>query len=50
MRPGAATADHVEIKGVAAIDIEMDHETGIRLLHDPGRSLDERIIGEQFGF
>ena len=48
-RPVAATADHHEIKDVAAIEIRMDHATGIVLLHDPGHSLDERIIGEQFG-
>ena len=49
-RPVAATADHFEIKNVITIDIAMDHATGIPLLHDPGRSLDERIVGEQFGF
>ena len=38
-----------EAKDVAAIEIRMDHATGIVLLHDPGHSLDERIIGEQFG-
>ncbi len=48
-RPVAATADHFEIKNVVSIDIAMDHATGLGLLHDPGRSLDERNIGEQFG-
>ncbi len=48
-RPVAATADHFELKNVATIDIAMDHATGLTLLHDPGHSLDERIIGEQFG-
>ena len=48
-RPVAATADHHEIKDVAAIEIGMDHETGLVLLHDPGHSLDERILREQFG-
>ena len=48
-RPVAATADHFEIKDVAVIDIGMDHETGLVLLHDPGHSLDERILREQFG-
>jgi len=45
----AATADHFEIKDVATIEIAMDHETGLVLLHDPGHSLDERILREQFG-
>ena len=48
-RPVAATADHHEIKDVVAIEIRMDHATGIVLLHDPGHSLDERILSEQFG-
>ncbi len=49
-RPVAATADHFEVKDVITIDIAMDHATGLALLHDPGRSLDERILGEQFGY
>lgn len=48
-RPVAATADHNEIKDVTTIEIRMDHETGLVLLHDPGHSLDERILREQFG-
>ena len=48
-RPVAATADHHEIKDVATIEIRMDHDTGLVLLHDPGHSLDERILREQFG-
>ena len=47
--PVAATADHFEIKDVVSLDIEMDHATGLVLLHDPGHSLDERILREQFG-
>jgi NAD+ kinase len=49
-RPVAATADHFEIKDVIRIEIAMDHETGLVLLHDPGHSLDERILREQFGY
>ena len=47
-RPVAATADHYEIKDVTRIEIVMDHATGLVLLHDPGHSLDERIVREQF--
>lgn len=47
-RPVAATADHYEIKDVTRIEIAMDHATGLVLLHDPGHSLDERIVREQF--
>ena len=48
-RPVAATADHHETKDVVRIEIRMDHDTGLVLLHDPGHSLDERILREQFG-
>jgi len=49
-RPVAAVADHDEVRSVRAVDIEMDHATAINLLFDPGHSLDERILREQFGF
>ena len=48
-RPVAATADQFEVKNVASVDIAMDHSMGLVLLHDPGHSLDERILREQFG-
>jgi NAD+ kinase len=48
-RPVAAVADHFEIRQVARVDVSMDHATGMTLLHDPGHSLDERILAEQFG-
>ena len=48
-RPVAAVADHVEFRGVAEVEIAMDHATKLVLLHDPGHSLDERILAEQFG-
>jgi len=32
------------------VEIETDHETALVLLHDPGHSLDERILREQFGY
>jgi NAD+ kinase len=48
-RPVAAVADHFELKNVAQVTVVMDHATGLVLLHDPGHSLDERILREQFG-
>ena len=48
-RPVAAVAGHVEFRGVAEVEIAMDHATKLVLLHDPGHSLDERILAEQFG-
>jgi len=49
-RPVAATADHFEIRGVARVEVETDRKTDLVLLHDPGHSLDERILREQFGY
>jgi NAD+ kinase len=48
-RPVSAVADHFEVRHVIHVVIEMDIETGLVLLHDPGHSLDERILREQFG-
>ena len=48
-RPVAAVADHFEIRDLARVEIETDHATSLILLHDPGHSLDERILREQFG-
>jgi NAD+ kinase len=48
-RPVSATADHYEVREVATVDIVMDRTKSMHLLHDPGHSLDERILREQFG-
>jgi NAD+ kinase len=49
-RPVAATADHFEIRRVQRVEVATDHDTALVLLHDPGHSLDERILREQFGY
>jgi NAD+ kinase len=49
-RPVAAVADHDEVREVSAVEIRMDHGIGMRMLFDPGHSLDERIVREQFGY
>jgi NAD+ kinase len=49
-RPVAAVADHDEVRSVRAVDVWMDHSIAINMLFDPGHSLDERILREQFGF
>ena len=49
-RPVAATADHFEIRRVRRVEVATDHDTTLVLLHDPGHSLDERILREQFGY
>jgi NAD+ kinase len=48
-RPVAAVADHDEVRSVVSVDIAMDLATSINMLFDPGHSLDERILREQFG-
>jgi NAD+ kinase len=47
-RPVAAVADHAETRRVRRVEVSMDHATDLVLLHDPGHSLDERILREQF--
>ena len=49
-RPVAAVADHVEVRGVHAVKVHMDHGIAMNLLFDPGHSLEERILREQFGY
>jgi NAD+ kinase len=49
-RPVSAVADHFELRDVRRVEVVMDHQTGLVLLHDPGHSLDERILREQFGY
>jgi NAD+ kinase len=49
-RPAAAVADHDEVRDVRRVDIRMDRGVNIEILFDPGHSLDERILSEQFGY
>jgi NAD+ kinase len=49
-RPVAAVADHNEVRSVRAVEISMDHAIAMHMLFDPGHSLDERILREQFGY
>jgi NAD+ kinase len=49
-RPVAAVADHDEVRAVCSVDIQMDHGISMKMLFDPGHSLDERILREQFGY
>lgn len=48
-RPASAAADHKEVRSVADVSICMDMKTSLTMLFDPGHSLDERILREQFG-
>jgi len=49
-RPVAAVADHYEVRSVKTVDVRMDHGISMHMLFDPGHSLDERILREQFGY
>lgn len=49
-RPVTAVADHVQIDNVLRVEIEIDRTVDLVMLHDPGHSLDERILREQFGY
>ncbi|MGH6770955.1 MAG: NAD kinase [Xanthobacteraceae bacterium] len=49
-RPVAAVADHTEVRNVRSVEIGMDHAIAVNILFDPGHSLDERIVREQFGY
>src|SRR5215470_19901873 len=49
-RPVAAVADHDEVRSVRSVDIFMDHAISMHMLFDPGHSLDERVLREQFGY
>jgi NAD+ kinase len=47
-RPVSATADHTEIRDVAAVDVCEDRSTSLTLLFDPEHNLEERVLKEQF--
>ncbi len=47
-RPVSAVADHFEIRDVAAVEIVEDQMLSVHLMFDPGHSLAERVLNEQF--
>lgn len=47
-RPVSAVADHYEFRDVIRVSVTTDHSIGVELLHDPGHSMEERILREQF--
>jgi NAD+ kinase len=49
-RPVAAVADHDEVRNVRRVEILSDKTISMRMLFDPGHSLEERILSEQFGY
>jgi NAD+ kinase len=49
-RPVASVADHVEVRHVKIVEIAEDKKRSVKILFDPGHSLAERVLNEQFKF
>lgn len=49
-RPVAAVADHDEARNVRRVEILSDKTISMRMMFDPGHSLEERILSEQFSY
>jgi NAD+ kinase len=47
-RPVSAVADNVEVRDVIQVDVAEDRSISLTLLFDAGRSLEERVLAEQF--
>lgn len=47
-RPVSAVADNYEVRDVLIVDVVEDRETRLHMLFDAGRSLEERVLAEQF--
>jgi NAD+ kinase len=47
-RPVSAVADNVEVRDVVRVDVVEDRSISLTLLFDAGRSLEERVLAEQF--
>ena len=47
-RPVSAVADNYEVRDVLEVSIAEDREIGLTMLFDAGRSLEERVLAEQF--
>ena len=47
-RPVSAVADNFEVRDVLEVSIAEDRNTRLHMLFDAGRSLEERVLAEQF--
>ena len=47
-RPVSAVADNFEVRDVMEVHIAEDREVALTMLFDEGRSLEERVLAEQF--
>jgi NAD+ kinase len=49
-RPDSAVADHSETRSVVSVAVEEARSIDLFMMFDPGHSLDERILSEQFRY
>ena len=49
-RPVSAVADHSETRSVVTVAVEEERAIDLFMMFDPGHSLDERILSEQFRY
>jgi NAD+ kinase len=49
-RPVSAVADHSEVRSVVRVTVEEARSIDLLMMFDPGHSLDERILSEQFRY
>ncbi len=49
-RPVSAVADHTEFRDVVEVEVMEESGIDILMLFDPGHSLAERVLAEQFGY
>ena len=49
-RPASAVADNTEFRNVVAVEVKEESGIDIFMMFDPGHSLAERILSEQFGY
>ena len=49
-RPVSAVADHTETRSVTRVEVEQASQIDLFMMFDPGHSLEERILSEQFRY
>jgi len=49
-RPVSAVADHDETRSITRVEVEQASHIDLLMMFDPGHSLDERILSEQFRY
>jgi NAD+ kinase len=49
-RPVSAVADHTEFRDVVAVEVREESGIDLFMMFDPGHTLAERILAEQFGY